>query len=101
MRLLRGPRTPGQAGEPVVATLVGQGRRTEQCLDDVQCLGHSLDARSARIEGKSGRVVLALQPTSAQAELESTVGEQVDGRDFLGEHCGMSEVVVVHEAPDA
>ena len=66
----------------------------------MQGLGHSRDPRCAVIEGKAGGIVLALQPTGAQTELEATVRQQIDGGNFLGEQRGVAEVVVVNEAAD-
>jgi len=75
-------------------------RRGEQGLDDVQRLRHSLNPRAAIIERKAGGIVLALQPTSAEAELEATICQQIDGGDLLRQQGGMAEVVVVHQASD-
>ena len=59
------------------------------------------NAHACRVEGNAGLVVLVLQPARADAQLQATVGEDVDRAGGHGQHDRVPEVVVEEEAGEA
>ena len=58
---------------------------------DRELLLEHLHARAQRREGEAVRLVLALVPAGAEAELDAAAGDVIDGGHGLGEHGGMTE----------
>ena len=75
----------------------GQSAVPHVSLDRSDRLLEARNAHGCLVEGDVGRLVLRAQPACAQAELESTVGQEVERGRLLGEHRG----VVVVNAEDA
>src|SRR5215213_3509768 len=56
------------------------------------------DTHARGIEQDAGLVILVLQPAGADAQLQSTIGEDVDRASGHGQYDGVPEVVVEDEA---
>jgi len=89
------------ARDGVVLALEGERPVGHQPLDDGDALLETVQAHAGRVVGHARAFVVAAHPPGTQAELEPTVGEQVDRGRLLRQHEGMAVVVVEHERADA
>ena len=72
------------------------GSSGEQPLDDLHGLGETVDTHLSVVERQPRLVVLRLHVAGTEAELESTVRQDVGGRGLAGDDHRMPEVVVQH-----
>ena len=77
----------GDVGAVDVDLAVGEAGAQE-----LQRLLETVEANAGAIPRHTHRLVLALQPSGAEAELEAAFGEEVEGGDFLCEHDGLAVV---------
>ena len=68
--------------------------------DEGDRLLHPIDADAGGLPRHTHRLVLALQPAGAEADLEATLGEVGERRQFLREHHGLAVVRTEHPGPD-
>jgi hypothetical protein len=64
----------------IVPTGEGDLLTFEQTLDNGDCLGQPLDPGASRIEAPPRLIVLGLHVSSAQADLEPAIGQEVHRR---------------------
>jgi hypothetical protein len=68
---------------------------------DSDRLFEPVDPRPGTIERDAGRPILGLVPAGANADDDTPVAEAIEGRQLLGEHGRMAEVVVEDERTEA
>ena len=90
-------RVPQVAAHPVVAALEGDALATEEAPDDEDGLSQALHPDGVVVEGDAGLFVLRAHVTRAQAQLQATLAEQVDGGRLARQHDRVAQVVVEDE----
>ena len=90
-----------EIGDPVVLAVERERTRREQALQDRDRLREPRDAHAGPVERHAGLLVVDGHPARADAELEATVGEQVERRHLARQHDRMLVVVAEHERTDA
>ena len=88
-------------GDAVVLAVIRELLAGETLLHDVQRLFEPVDAHRRRVVGQTEHVVVGSHPPGAEAELQATVGKEVDRRRFLGQDRRMLVIVVEHQRADA
>ena len=68
----------------------------EEALQDDRGLLEARDANGCRVEAHAGIVVLLLQPTRAEADLQPALRKHVERCELLRQHRGLSEVLGEH-----
>jgi hypothetical protein len=71
----------------------------EQANEDAEGLFEPVDATPGRVERDSGGGVFGLIPTGAEAELESSAGDRVQGRCLVSQQRRVAVVVAEHHRP--
>jgi hypothetical protein len=81
-----------------VITVVRDSLARQQPADEADRFLKPVGSDPACFERQAHHVVLVLEPTGADAEFESAVGQPVKLRGLLGKQGWMPEVVAVHAA---
>ena len=98
MRLLDGMRVHGGLGDPVVLALVAEGLAGQRLKDDVDGF---LPARPAFAQLDPQALELVSLIAAAQAHVEASAAEQIDGGDLLGDDERMMQWYHDHGGADA
>jgi hypothetical protein len=97
-RILYGERLRRVRIEGVVVAVVRDSLPGQQPADDRDRLLKPVGPHSACLERQTDHVVLLLEPTGTNAELEPAVGQSIQFRSLLGQQGWMSKVVAVDAA---
>src|SRR5205085_8512457 len=66
----------------------------EDALHERHRLGQTGDADPAAVERDAGALVVAVEPSGAEADLDATIRNDVEGREFARENDRVAEIVV-------
>ena len=99
--LLHGERQALEAVGVDVAAVDGDVAAGPVGAQESDHLAQPLDAHARPVHRDAESFVLGRHPPGAEAGLHSTLGEQIEGGELLGEHDRMVEVDVEHAAADA
>ena len=94
MRFLDRMRRDAVPRDLVMASGEGDLITLEQFSDDANRLGEPLDPNAPRIEAEPGFVIFRFDAAGPEAELQSAVAQQIDGRRFARNQHGMTQIVI-------
>ena len=89
------------SGHSIVATGESEWFPREQPFDDHDRLGQALDSGASRIEAQPSLVVFGLHVPGAEAELQPSVAQEIQGRCLARHQHGVAEVIVEDHGADA
>ena len=95
-----GHRQALEVGDRVVLALEAERAVGPQALEHRTVLDHPAHPDPRAVHRDARPLVVGVLPAGAEADLEPTLGDEVDGRQLLGQERRVAEVAVEDEDPD-